>query len=163
MAPLGKRAGAELADDPLIAKLPNLARGGYRPTSPATSQYNCFAWAVERTDVWVDPYRPDGFWPVDLPEELTLTTVTGFYRRHGYEPCGASVLESGFEKIAIYADLSGIPTHAARQLESGRWTSKLGEYIDIEHVDPTALNGQEYGAPILYMRRRRPDRSWIAL
>ena len=31
-------------------------------------------------------------------------------------------LEPGFEKIALYADNSGKPTHAARQLDNGRWT-----------------------------------------
>jgi hypothetical protein len=48
-------------------------------------------------------------------------------------PCEGSGLEVGFEKIALYALPDGEPTHAARQLLSGKWTSKLGRWQDIEH------------------------------
>jgi hypothetical protein len=48
------------------------------------------------------------------------------YKSLGYELCDNSELEAGFEKIAIYATSDGEPTHAARQLSVGLWTSKLG-------------------------------------
>ena len=38
----------------------------------------------------------------------------------------------GVRKVVLYAD-GNEWTHAARQLPSGRWTSKLGDYEDIEH------------------------------
>jgi len=47
--------------------------------------------------------------------------------------CQEAEYEIGFEKIAIHVDSKGKPTHAARQLISGLWTSKLGEFVDIEH------------------------------
>ena len=54
----------------------------------------------------------------------------------GYAPIGEDgPLQDGYEKIAIYA-LDGEPTHAARQLDTGRWTSKLGKHEDIEHDTP---------------------------
>ncbi|MCI0637958.1 MAG: hypothetical protein L0Y72_23715 [Gemmataceae bacterium] len=37
-----------------------------------------------------------------------------------------------------------MPTHAARQLPTGRWSSKLGPSEDIEH-DLHALEGEIYG------------------
>jgi hypothetical protein len=44
------------------------------------------------------------------------------------------------------------PTHAARQLPSGRWTSKLVLREDIEH-DLHALSGEAYvGFPLLIAR-----------
>jgi|GEM_PF-3681614 len=49
----------------------------------------------------------------------------------GYEVCDNVELEPGFEKIALYAGADGIPTHAARQLQAGPWTSKLGRMEDI--------------------------------
>ena len=55
------------------------------------------------------------------------------YRTLGYEPCDSEVVEKGFEKIALYVQVNGSPTHVARQLPNGIWTSKLGRSFDIEH------------------------------
>lgn len=41
----------------------------------------------------------------------------------------------------------------ARQLPTGRWTSKLGGSEDIEHASPTELEGDMYGTVVLYMRK----------
>jgi len=62
-------------------------------------------------------------------------------------------LEEGFERIAIFAILAQ-PTHAARQLENGRWTSKLGRAVDIEH-ELDALEGTDYGKVTQILKRRR--------
>jgi len=56
-----------------------------------------------------------------------------------------------FEKVAIYA-LDGEPTHAARQLSDGTWTSKLGKDIDITHT-LRALEGSTYGQVAAYLKR----------
>jgi hypothetical protein len=58
---------------------------------------------------------------------------------------------SGVEKIAIYVR-SDIPSHVARQLPNGKWTSKLGLREDIEH-DLEALEGPEYGSVVLILSR----------
>jgi hypothetical protein len=55
---------------------------------------------------------------------------------------------------ALFALADGFPTHAAWQLGSGRWTSKLGELEDIEHA-LRDLEGTEYGAVALVMKRPR--------
>ena len=79
------------------------------------------------------------------------------FRTLGYEVCENERLETGFEKIAIYAEIDGELKHAARQLESGRWTSKLGGWEDIEHSTLAALEGKEYGRVMRLMKRlRRP-------
>ncbi len=52
----------------------------------------------------------------------------------------------------MFADALGLPTHAARQLASGRWTSKLGKAEDIEH-DLHDLEGDLYGIVVLLMKR----------
>jgi len=62
-------------------------------------------------------------------------------------------IEDGWEKIAIFADEQGEPLHAARQLPSGRWTSKLGADVDIEH-DLAALEGDLYGKVACFLKRR---------
>jgi hypothetical protein len=55
-------------------------------------------------------------------------------------------------KVAIYAS-GGELTHAARQLPDGQWTSKLGDLEDIEHDTLEALKCEEYGKPVLIMRK----------
>jgi hypothetical protein len=86
---------------------------------------------------------------------LTVDAFEAAYRSVGYERCGSSGFELRFEKIAVFAKPNGEPTHAARQLDSGRWTSKLGRHVDIEHGEPNVLTSAVYGAPVMFMRRRR--------
>ena len=151
-------------NDPLVAVFPGLAMGGYRVTSPATDRYNCIAWAAGRDDRWWEPGHADAFWPADAPAARTLAAFEAAYRTLGYEPYASERFELRFEKVAIFTNPAGVPTHAARQLDNGRWTSKLGRDVDIEHATPHALNGPDYGAPALFMRRRRsPWRLMVAL
>ena len=116
-------------------EFPNLAATGYRITSLRSQSYNCFAWAAGENDRWWNPLEPESpyYWPDGVPAELTIFAFIQAYGTLGYEPCEISDLEPGFEKIAIYATSDGEPTHAARQLPSGKWTSKLGRWEDIEH------------------------------
>ncbi len=147
--------------DWLIATFPGLAREGYRKKSPATWNYNCIAWAASRTDRW---WEPDtlyvGYWPPGVARQYTLQAYTEAYATLGYEPCHTGDLTIAFEKVVLFADAAGTPTHAARQLDNGRWTSKLGPDVDIEHATPDALNGAEYGTPVLFMQRPRPLWRW---
>jgi hypothetical protein len=70
----------------------------------------------------------------------------------GYQSCSHGLLEPSVEKIALFADGAGTPTHAARQLSSGMWTSKLGQSEDISHVI-NGLDGPVYGAVAAFMAR----------
>jgi len=78
----------------------------------------------------------------------------------GYQLCFDTAFEEGVEKVALYAttDRDGAvvaPTHAARQLESGEWTSKLGQCEDVRHATPDSVNGPLYGRSVCYMSRAR--------
>jgi hypothetical protein len=42
----------------------------------------------------------------------------------------------------------------ARQLSTGKWTSKLGRDMDIEHDSPEVLNGPAYGEASIFMKKR---------
>jgi len=86
-------------------------------------------------------------------------TVAGFIRAFGhlgYAICDSSDLEPDFEKLAIYADDTDVPTHMARQLQSGDWTSKLGELEDIQHLTLDQLSGSQYGRVVQFLKRKRP-------
>jgi hypothetical protein len=77
------------------------------------------------------------------------------FRRHGYITTDNRDCEKGFEKVAIYADDEGAQ-HVARQLQDGKWTSKLGDLSDVEHADLMVLEGT-YGKVARILKRRRPD------
>ncbi|MCY4652771.1 MAG: hypothetical protein OXC95_06355 [Dehalococcoidia bacterium] len=133
--------------------LPNLS--DFIITSEPSSSYNCIAWALGDDSQWFDPMVANAYWPDNLPNELTLDSIVELFRQAGYEVCSDGSLQAGHEKIAIYAK-DGAPTHAARQLENGQWTSKLGNFHDIEHDSLEALQGDgygEYGGVELFMVR----------
>jgi hypothetical protein len=84
------------------------------------------------------------------------------YQTLGYGRCQDGALEDGIEKIVLFGkDCAGdvIPTHVARQLASGRWTSKLGPFEDISHEVPDDVSGPAYGNAALFMSRPRPAQS----
>ncbi len=142
---------------------PGLASVEYRVTSPATSEYNCIAWAAE-DDVawwWPDPFG-DYYWPPDVPRVESLDAFISAYGLLGYITCETAVLELGLEKVVIFVDANGVPTHAARQLPSGRWTSKLGQLEDIEHDTLDGLTGDLYGRVGQVLRRPRPPRHGVS-
>ena len=138
--------------DHLALVFPNLASERYRITSSATNSYNCIAWAAGRVDRWWWPAE-DGHWPPGIPREATVEAFVTAFSTLGYAICKGAGLEPGFEKIALYTDSKGEPTHAARQLPGGSWSSKLGPSVDIEHATPHGVGGDRYGSPAVYLRR----------
>ncbi len=140
-------------EERLCALFPKLRASGFRITSPATPAYNCIAWAVGQDDVWWEP-TPLGkeYWPPGCPREYSTETYIAALRAVGFEVCSDSMIESGFEKVALYAK-SESEFHAARQLGSAVWTSKLGQLEDIEHGTLEGLVGLVYGKVICILKR----------
>jgi hypothetical protein len=116
-------------------RFPNLAATGYQITSPTTPSYNCFAWAAGEDQRWWNPLEPENpyYWVDGVPAELTISAFIQAYGTLGYKPCEDPSFEASCEKIALYATPDGEVTHATRQLRTGKWTSKLGRWEDIEH------------------------------
>jgi len=133
---------------------PNLLEAPYQLTSPASAHHNCIAWPARDQERW---WWPDpmgqGYWPTGVPREQTLSAFEQAYGTLGFARCEDAELEPGFVKIALYAR-GLVPTHAARQLPQGRWTSKLGPLEDIEHDTLHALEGDWYGEVVLVLKRR---------
>jgi hypothetical protein len=143
MASFHERAGSAL---------PRLTGDNYRITSAASWEYNCVAWAAGVTDAWWWPV-PGRFWPAGVPREESLAAFVAAFATLGYEPCSGADPEAGLEKVALYA-LGEAPTHAARQLPGGSWTSKLGPSIDIEHATPEVVGGGTYGEVVALLSRK---------
>ena len=133
-------------------EFPNLRTTPYRIASPSDRRYNCIAWAAGDDRRWWWPVsRPRYYWPPDVRYEETIDAFVRAFNTLGFRPCDSRALEPAFEKVAIYAAGSR-PNHAARQLRSGIWTSKLGRGVDIEHT-LAGLEGSTYGAVAVVLTR----------
>jgi hypothetical protein len=133
---------------------PNLKTAGYKVTSPDTIDYNCVAWAMEETDSWwwPIPENGDNYWTPNVPREETLEAFIQLFATVGYQVCQNAENETNFQKIAIYV-LKEKPTHVARQLNNGQWTSKLGSNEDIIHHTLEGLEGENYGQVSTIMKK----------
>ena len=143
----------------LLPYFDDLDETKFEETSLADPRYNCIAWAANDNSRWWWPDE-DSYWPDSAPREHTVEAFVKAYESLGYKQCPDGRAEQSIEKIAIYSDKSG-PQHAARQLQDsrwhGEWTSKLGPYEDIRHIDLDCICGRLYGTVIIYMSRGMPD------
>lgn len=115
----------------LLASFPKLGRFWDHTSDPDVG-YNCFAWAAgerHRRWDWSTPY----YWPLGVQRSSDIDVCVQAFGTLGYTRCTTGdAPEPGIEKVALYA-IGGTATHAALQLESGLWTSKLGYFIDVSH------------------------------
>ena len=124
----------------LPKEFPNTNIEPFVITSPKANAYNCIAWAYEDNTKW---YWPDeySYWPDSVIKEATINALIALFQKKGYEVCNNYELESNYKKVAIYADSENNPTHAARPLANGDWTSKLGRGNDVTHTIESMANG----------------------
>jgi hypothetical protein len=104
-----------------------------------------------------------GYWPPPpVQREETIQAFVEAFESLGYKICYDGSLEAGIEKVAIFGAKNPVPneptvpTHAALQLSSGEWASKMGPLEDIEHLTVDAVNGPIYGRPMVFMSRPHP-------
>lgn len=127
----------------------------YTVTSAPTPRYNCIAWAAGDHRRWwwpPDSDTPEAYWPPGVRRDCTLEAFIAAYRTVGFTPCASGEHEPGYVKVAIYVNADGRPEHAARQVETGKWTSKLGQEMDIEH-ELLELEGPAYGRVGQFLRK----------
>lgn len=137
---------------------PKLNTNNHELTSPVDVEYNCIAWGAGDSERWWWPH-PDYFWP-NGDVGATIEVFERMLRGLGYTRCADGSLIPGIEKWALY--IKGHPkkdsvTHGARQLEDGRWASKMGGFQDIVHLRAQDVEGPCYGKVYAYYSRaRRP-------
>jgi len=139
-----------------LHEFPHLTYGNnanHKITSRKTKRYNCIAWAGDDIERPWWPQIDGWYWPSGISEQEDIPAFIQAFRLLGYAVCADGSLEDGFEKVALFAEPDGTPTHAARQLRNGKWTSKLGPNEDIQHDDVRDVRGQLYGDVCCYMRR----------
>jgi hypothetical protein len=98
------------------------------------------------------------YWPPGFPLSDSVDILIKIFELHGYSKCDARDQEPGYERVVIYCR-DGRFKHAARQLRSGRWTSKVGEEQVIEHERAEHVVCDDYGTIAQFLRRKRDD--WL--
>lgn len=109
--------------------------------------------------MWWEPCSGGYFWPKDMPRDYSIKTLIRVFESLGYAACDGHEPEPGVQKVAIYAIGSETWEHAAIQTQDGKWSSKIGENIDIAHdtLDGLygGLPGSEYGKVICVLKKKR--------
>lgn len=138
--------------------------GGFRITSPCDFDYNCIAWSLCRNEIirWPFPKKYDildgiEYWPDGLPRNEYPDTFLEMYRLSGFELCDNINYEPQYVKVVVYTNADNKVTHAARQLPSGLWTSKLGQMNDIQHSTPYSLEGNIYGKVKYVLKKKTTE------
>ena len=129
---------------------PKLNHSNFRITSQDTPHYNCIAWTAGKDNDWWD-HAPRGYWPEGVRRDGTIYAYIELYESIGYSICDNDTYETGYEKVALFA-INNITTHAAKQLDGEKWTSKMGLSEDIEH-ELYALEGPDYGKVVKIFKR----------
>jgi hypothetical protein len=136
---------------------PNLNSANHTQKSPCDVSYNCVAWAAGKNNVFWWP-REDHVWPIENKYGETIEAIVDLFNCLGYDICNNENFEKDYEKISIYAKCKGTrftPTHVARQINNGYWSSKLGPEIDIIHQKVEDLSSPVYGKPMVFMKRKQ--------
>ena len=130
---------------------PNLRHEGFTVVDPPSDTYNCIAYAAGDTSQWW-AYISDSYWPPCATRSELIASLLEVFAGLGYEQCDDSRIEDGYQKVALY-ETQGVWTHAAVQMPSGVWRSKMGEGPVIEHRSAESLSGGPYGDVHCFMRR----------
>jgi hypothetical protein len=110
---------------------PRLQQTSFEITSPRDGTYNCVAWAAGDVQRWWWPGDAMfTYWQLGVIREQSISSFVIAFSTLGYEASASAGYEPQFEKVAIFASPDGTPTHMARQLADGSWTSKLGSLED---------------------------------
>ncbi|MCY4276579.1 MAG: hypothetical protein OXE81_01915 [Gammaproteobacteria bacterium] len=133
----------------LAEQFPKLASEGFHIVEQASRRYNCIAYAAGDTTDW---WWPGRYWPPWATVNHKIESLEELFAGLDYGECDDDSFEAGYEKVVLYVSF-GRFEHAARQVPTGRWRSKMGRGPLIEHLSPESLAGGVYGSPTAYMRR----------
>jgi hypothetical protein len=142
----------------VLRLFPNADLDGFYETSKRNALNNCYAWAGgDKENIWY-PTKSYYVWFTDSKSEK----LDNFIENYGYvgykEITESRKYEPEFEKIAIFVDEDGLPSHATRQKDNGCWTSKLGILEDVEHKTLECIEGAGYGMVKVILKRPKKNK-----
>jgi hypothetical protein len=138
-----------LTEHEIERHFPNLSLDNFKFTSLQTDEYNCVAWVIDKDDDWIQFYYDNG------NNDVRVSRYIEYFNSLGFTISNNPNLQEGVIKIAVYSDDSNEFKHVARQLPNGKWTSKLGDWEDIEHETAEVLLGKSYGSRLTIMERKQ--------
>jgi hypothetical protein len=99
------------------------------------------------------------YWLPGVEREWSMSAIRKLFEKVGYkQESDNTSLEQGYEKVAFFLEIDGSPSHFAKQLPDGRWSSKLGSAHDIAHNTLEDLEGEDaYGTRGLILKRKFTD------
>lgn len=120
-------------------------KDNFKLLTKADKSYNCIGWACGDTKRFWWP-EEDSFWPRDVQREATVDAFDELFLDHlqGQETIDEN-FEDGYQKLALYTEGEHEPTHLARLMPDGTWTSKLGKDPIIEHKTLDEMDDGLYG------------------
>jgi len=139
-----------LTPEELQTKFPKLRPDNWARRSPANPRYNCLAFANgDGRHIW-DPFQYGGkyYWPPNIKRDDNPDTWEKIFLAHGFERTESRGVENGFEKVAIYIDLTDMSANHIAMSNGQEWISKLGKGQDIMPASLDLLEGDqgdEYG------------------
>ena len=135
----------------LITAFPNLPSEDFEIVGQPSDRYNCIAYAAGDAGKRWDP-NGNYYWPPWATRTDRTESLVEVFAGLGFEQCYDGQAEDGYQKVALY-EVQGEAKHAAVQIPSGRWRSKMGNGPVIEHRSPESLSEGPYGSATIYMRR----------
>jgi hypothetical protein len=145
---------------------PRLRNGRFRIVGPPSCVYNSFALAAgDRSAWWTPDPEPGSYWPPNTAHP----NFNHLFDAIGYKGTTRRRRQAGYDLVAVFAMNLSLITHAARQLPSGMWMIKLGEWFEIEVRSLRDLKNDAFGdiGPDYYEKPLRSgdelvEESWLA-
>ena len=129
---------------------PNLGLSDFEFTSLRDEDYNCVAWGLESKEDWIQFKDEEGNY------DLRICTYLKYFEERGYSIITDLNVNETTSKVAIYFDNNtGDFKHVSRQLDNGRWTSKIGDWEDLSHSSIEVLLGKSYGNDFVLMQKNK--------
>lgn len=145
---------SEINRDTLISHFGNLETDPhFIITSERTSVYNCIAWAMGITDLWVD-YNitiPGHWWPATAICDNSKAALVSAFEAIGFVVAESPLMEEGYDKVVLYG-VGEHWTHAAKIVSDGVEHSKFGEGWDGTHSS-NMFHNTIYGDAYAFMKR----------
>ena|ERR1035438_274850 len=138
----------QLTDRQIRNNFPNLTNDKFQFTSEWDPNYNCVAYINDIKDEYVQFYDE-----ATRTYDTSLKRYISYFEEFGFRVTENSDLQEGITKIAISYDENKEFRHVCKQLPAGEWTSKLGDWEDITHINPNVLLGNLYANELIFMEK----------
>jgi len=128
--------------------------------SDPVGTYNCFGFALGYNQWWEPPVfideliaNEEAIWPLGLSESLDIDNYIAAARTERFYVSQDAMWEESCDTIMLYFTTNDRKfQHAARQVSSGVWSSKLGTGSDITHAID-GIDRIDFGTGRIYMKR----------